>query len=160
MRLTLDKTFGSIEQSYSMVEKKNGGDNKYYIAIPESTMRIRYSKVQKHTFFNKSLVLKRLRESPGSRSPTLNMLTVITREPIKSCPVALPLPKGFGRGLARPLTNRQRRFARVLLLTRKFRTLTLPPPFCFLPWSRIVQKGQTFSCFQFTTSFLGLKGVS
>ena len=61
------------------------------------------------------------------------MLTVITLETIKSCPVALPSPKGFGQGLAR-----------VLLLTRKFRTLTLPPPFCFLPWSRIAQKGPLF----------------
>ena len=64
-------------------------------------MRIAYSKVQKRTFFHKSLVLKRLRVSPGSRSflgrPLgfpLHMLTVITLEPIKGCPVALPSPKG------------------------------------------------------------------
>ena len=71
-----------------------------------------YSKVQKSTFFHKSLVLKRLRVSPGSRSflarplrLPLHMPTVIILEPIKSCPVALPSPKGFGRDLTRPLAQ-------------------------------------------------------
>ena len=35
------------------------------LAIVESTMRIAYSEVQKRAFFHKSLVLKRLRVSPG-----------------------------------------------------------------------------------------------
>ena len=96
--------------------------------IPESMMRIAYNKVQKRTFFHKSLVLKRLRGSTGSRSflarPLgfpLHMLTVITLEPIKSCPVAPPSPKGLGRGLARPLAHTPRRLARVLLLERNHR---------------------------------------
>ena len=38
--------------------------------------------------------------SPLPPRTSLHMLT-ITLEPIKSCLVALPSPKGFGRGLAR-----------------------------------------------------------
>ena len=98
-------------------------------AIAESTMRIAYNKVQiKCTLFHKSLVLywklvlKRLRISPGSRSlprtSTSHAHTMITLEPINSCPVALLSPKGFGRGLARPLAHPPRRFARVMLLMR------------------------------------------
>ena len=59
------------------------------------------------------------------------MLTVMTLEPINICPVALPSPKGFGQGLARPLAHPPHRLVRVLLLMRLIRTLILLPPFCF-----------------------------
>ena len=82
----------------------------------------------------------RLRESPVSRSflarplgLPLHILTVMALEPIKSCPVALPSPKGLWRGLAcsaLALTYPPRLLARVLLLTRKFRAVTLPSLFC------------------------------
>ena len=106
-------------------------------------MRIAYSKVQiKRIFFHKSLVVKRLWVNPGSRSLLarqlglpLHMLTVITLEPINSCPVALPSAKGFGWGLARsslaswPILHIG--LLQVLLLTRLIRILTLPLPFYF-----------------------------
>ena len=96
--------FGSYDELYSMVQNEMAAA-RGNIAIVESTMRIEYSKVQKCAFFHKSFVLKRLLVSPGSRSflslplgLPLRMLTVITLEPINSCPMALPSPKGFGWG--------------------------------------------------------------
>ena len=56
------------------------------------------------TFFRKLLVLERSRVSPEFRSflarslgLPLHILTVITLQPINSCPVALPSPNRFGR---------------------------------------------------------------
>ena len=92
---------GSFEHHHSMVENKMAAATNNTL---QSMMRIAYSKVQKRTFFHNLLVLKRLRVSPGSRSP----------------PDSSP-----------------RRLARVLLLTRKFRTLTLSSPFYFVTsWTR------------------------
>ena len=68
-------------------------------------MRIAYSKVQKRTFFHKSLVLQRLLVSLGSRSPLglpLHMLRVITLEPIKSYLVAHPFAEGVWAGSRSP----------------------------------------------------------
>ena len=61
--------FVSYEELYSIVQNKMAAARKY-VAIAEWTMQVAYSKVQmKCTFFHKSRVLKRLRVSPGSRSP-------------------------------------------------------------------------------------------
>ena len=136
-----------------MVQNKMAAARKYFV-IAEWTRWIAYSKVKiNRTFFHKSLVLKRLLVSPGSRSFVarplwlpLHMLAVITLEPINSCPVALPSPKGFGWDLARPLAHLPRRLARVLLLTRIIRNLILPSPFCFVPWSRVLHKGPKCYC--------------
>ena len=75
------------------------------------------------------------------------MRTVITREPINSFPVAFPLPKWFGWGLARfslarSVARPPRQLTRVLLFTRLVRTLILPPSFFTLPWSRDVHQDQ------------------
>ena len=77
----------------------------------------------------------------------LHMQTVITLEPIKSCPVTLPWTKEFLRGLARsslatrPITTSA---CSGIVVTRKFQTLTLPSPICFVTWSRVVYKGRVF----------------
>ena len=86
---------------------------------------------------------------PSPLGLPLHMLTVITLEPINSCSFGPPFAEGVWAGsrsfLARPLTPPPRQLARVLLLTRKFRTLILQSPFCFVPWSRVLHKGRIFS---------------
>ena len=49
--------------------------------------------------------------------------------------------------LACPLTHPPCQLARVLLLTCKFGTVTLPSTFCYVTWSRVVHNGSFYCTF-------------